>query len=103
VRLGTQRGQDNSSVNWQNWDRVLLQKLIGAHLIRRFPDFIESEGSLPCSKMPSTGPYPERNEPNSHPPILFKIYFNIILPSMPKNIVCNHISPFFGHDSDISH
>jgi hypothetical protein len=38
---------------------------------RDFPPFIESEGSLLCSQEPTTGPFPERNESNPHPPTLF--------------------------------
>jgi hypothetical protein len=33
--------------------------------------FMESEGSSPCSQEPSTGPYPERDGPSPHHPILF--------------------------------
>jgi hypothetical protein len=31
--------------------------------------FMESEGSIPCSEEPSTGPYPEAYESNPHQPI----------------------------------
>jgi hypothetical protein len=30
-------------LNWQSWGRVFLQKLIGAYLIKKFPDFIEPQ------------------------------------------------------------
>jgi hypothetical protein len=40
--------------------------------------FMEPEGSLPCSQEPSTDPYPEPHQSNSHHPILSKIQFNIV-------------------------
>jgi hypothetical protein len=33
--------------------------------------FMEPEDSLPCSKVPTTGPYPDLDESISHPSILF--------------------------------
>jgi hypothetical protein len=40
------------------------------------------EGSSPCSKEPSTGPYPEPDRSSPHHPILSMIHFNIVYPSM---------------------
>jgi hypothetical protein len=45
--------------------------------------FKEPEGSSPCSKEPSTGPYPEPDRSSPYHPIpsyLSKIYFNIVHP-----------------------
>jgi hypothetical protein len=36
---------------------------------RNPPSFMEPQGSLPCSQKPATGPYPEADETNPHPPI----------------------------------
>jgi hypothetical protein len=41
---------------------------------------METEGSLPCSQKPSTGPYPEPDESSPYRPSYFcQIHFNIIL------------------------
>jgi hypothetical protein len=47
-----------------SWSRVLFEKLIVAHLARKFKTFMESEDSLvlPCSQEPATGPYPQSDE-----------------------------------------
>jgi len=41
------------------WSRVLLQKLTGSQLVKKFPALMEPEGSLPHSQVPETCPYPE--------------------------------------------
>ena len=43
------------------WSGVLLQKLTGSQLVKKFSHFIEPEGSLPHSQKPATCPNPERN------------------------------------------
>jgi hypothetical protein len=53
------------------WGRVLLQKLTVTQLVEKFPAFTEPEGSLPCSKQPATGPYPDPDETSPHIPALF--------------------------------
>jgi hypothetical protein len=44
--------------------------------------FMAPEGSLLCSREPSTGPYPKPDRSSPNHPILSKIHFNIILPPM---------------------
>jgi hypothetical protein len=49
---------------------------------------MEPKGSLPCAQVPATGPSPEPNE--SGPCCHFlccKIYFNIIILSVPRSYV----------------
>ena len=38
--------------------RVLLEKLIGS-AVKKFPEFLETEGSSPYSQVPATCPYPD--------------------------------------------
>ena len=54
---------------------VLLEKLTGFQLIKKFPAFCGTEGSLPHSQVPATCPYPEPD--HSHP-------FPIRLPEYPS-------------------
>jgi len=39
------------------WTRVLLEKLTGSALVKKFPAFLEPEGSSPYSQVPATCPY----------------------------------------------
>jgi hypothetical protein len=41
------------------WSRVLLEKLTGLQLVKKYPHFMEIEGSLPHSQVPFTCLYPE--------------------------------------------
>ena len=52
------------------WSRVLLEKLTGSNLIKKFPSFYGSRGSLLHLQVPVTCPYPEpdRSSPCLHIP-----------------------------------
>jgi len=42
-----------------------------AHLVKKFPDFLEPEGSLPCSERPATCPYTKPDSSRTHLPTVF--------------------------------
>ena len=41
------------------YSRALLEKLTGLQLVKKFPAFMEPEGSSPHSQVPDTCPYPK--------------------------------------------
>ena len=45
------------------WSRVLLQR------VKKFPTFLEPEGSSPYSQVPATCPYPEKTPSTLHNPL----------------------------------
>jgi hypothetical protein len=51
--------------------RIILEKITVAYLVKKFPLFVEYVGSLPCSQEPATGPYPEPDESSPHLHALF--------------------------------
>jgi hypothetical protein len=51
------------------WSIVLLEKLTGLELLKKFPHFMEPEISLPHSQVPSTCPYPEPAQSIAYPHI----------------------------------
>ena len=53
------------------WSRVILEKLTGSELVKKFPHFMDPEGSLPHSQVPAICPYPEpaRSSPYPHVPL----------------------------------
>jgi hypothetical protein len=51
---------------------MLLEKLIFTQTLKKkFTGFMEPEGSLPCSKLPASGIYPELCESRPHLLTLF--------------------------------
>ena len=52
------------------WCRVLLEKLTGLQLVKKFPHFIEPEGTLPHSQVSAACPYPgpAQSGPYTHIP-----------------------------------
>jgi len=68
------------------WSRVLIEKLIVTQQVKKFPTFLEPEGSFLWSQHSGTCPYPETDASNATlPPYFLKIHPNIILPSIPKS------------------
>jgi hypothetical protein len=61
--------------------RDLLEKLIIAEMFKKFPAFLESEVSLPCSQQPATGPYPEPHASSPQVLTLFRLTSILILSS----------------------
>jgi hypothetical protein len=57
------------------WSRGFLEKLTVSQLVKKFPHFMEPEGSLPHSQEPATCPYPEPAQSSPCPPShFFKIH-----------------------------
>jgi hypothetical protein len=53
------------------WSRVFLEKLTGLQLVKKFPHFMEPQGSSPHSQAHATCPYPELapSSPHTHIPL----------------------------------
>jgi hypothetical protein len=45
--------------------RILFEKLNVTQLIKKYPFFMDPEGSSPCSQKPASGLYPELAESSS--------------------------------------
>ena len=65
------------------WSRGLLEKLTSFRLIKKFPAFLGTEGSLPHSQVPANCPYPEPAQSSSHP--------HISLPGRSILILSSHL------------
>jgi hypothetical protein len=51
------------------WSRVLLEKLNGYQLVKKFPHFMEPEDSLLHLQKPATCPYPQPHQSSPCPRI----------------------------------
>ena len=59
-----------------------LRSQLVLQLVKKFPAFLEPQGSSPYSQVPATCPYPEPTPSSPHNPSHFlKSHLNIILPS----------------------
>jgi hypothetical protein len=82
------------------YSTVLLEKLTGLQLVKKFPHFIEPEGSLPNSQAPATFLYSEPAQPSPYPHILLlEIHLNIISPSTPGSLQWSLSLRFPHHNS----
>jgi hypothetical protein len=67
------------------WNSVLLEKLTGLQLVKKFPAFYRTESSVPQSQVPATCPCPDHLDPVQTPISHFLvIQLNIILPYVMK-------------------
>ena len=62
------------------WGKVLLEKLKDPQLDKKLPTFY---GTI-CFQQSITYSCPEPDKSSPHPPNLFMVHFNIILPSIPR-------------------
>jgi len=65
------------------WSRVLLEKLTGSQLVKKFPAFYGTEFSLPYSQVPATCPYPEPTPSSPQNPLP--------LPERPSLMLSSHL------------
>jgi hypothetical protein len=63
------------------WGEILLEKPTVSKPLREFPAFCGNRRTLTCLREPATGLYPEPDESNRHPPILFPFRHSLILSS----------------------
>ena len=82
------------------WSRVLLEKLNGSQLVKKFPAFYGTRRSIAALQEPATCPCSEPDQSTPFSPSHFlKIRFNIILPSAPGShkwsffLTCFHQHP----------
>jgi hypothetical protein len=62
------------------WSRVLLEKLTGLQLLKKFPVFYRTQRFFAALTKPATGPYPEPDQSSPWPPTHFlEVHRNIIL------------------------
>jgi hypothetical protein len=66
-------------------NRVLLEKLTVAQLVKKFPTFYRTQGSFSYSQKPATGPYPElfskhSTHTHTHTHTLCCLLFSVSIP-----------------------
>jgi hypothetical protein len=61
------------------WSIVLLEKLIVAQRLKKFPLFYETRRFIPCSKETATSSYPEPDECIPQHPIPIFFFFALVL------------------------
>jgi hypothetical protein len=49
-----------------SWNRILLEKITFTQLVTEFPEFMEREGSLPSSHLPSLDPVLREKNSSQH-------------------------------------
>jgi hypothetical protein len=59
---GSHGNNGQKSYDITPWNRVLLEKLIVAQLVKKFPTFYTTKGSLPCPEEAVTERCPEADE-----------------------------------------
>jgi len=70
--------------------RVLLEKLIGSHLVKKFPALYETRRFITALQEPATCPHAKPDQSIPCPTTQFlNINLNIILPSTPGSSKCS--------------
>jgi len=81
--------------------RVLLEKLAGPQLVKKFPSFYGTRRFITALQVPTACPYLEPDQSSPYPTSHFlKIHLNIILPSTPGSPKWS-ISHRFPHQNPV--
>ena len=68
-RLCSMELTDRTTYLLTPWRRVLLEKLTGLQLVKKFPAFVEPKSPSPYPQVPATCPYPEPTPSSPHDPL----------------------------------